>query len=99
MTPARHLLWSCATWWLIATSPGGAQSATVLSADIAPQPLAQALTAFAQQTGLQLIYVSAVADAQQSRGARAGLSHAEALTRLLEDTGLQFEFLNARTVK
>jgi len=42
-------------------------------ADIAAQPLTQALAAFAQQTGLQLIYVSAVAEAQQSKGARAGL--------------------------
>src|SRR4029077_7360154 len=56
-------------------------------------------TALAEQTGLQLIYVSAIAGAQQSGRARAGLSLSEALTRLLEGTGLQFEFLNARMVK
>ena len=33
---------------------------TVLSADIPAEPLAQALEAFARQTGLQLVYVSGV---------------------------------------
>ena len=99
MTPPRQLLWSCAIWWLIAASPDAAQSATELSADIPPQSLTHALTALAQQTGLQLIYVSAVAGTQQSRGAQAGLTLSAALTRLLEGTGLQFEFLNARMVK
>src|SRR6266481_8073031 len=99
MTSAQQLLLSCTTWCLIASSSAGAQSATELSADIPPQSLTQALTALAQQTGLQLIYVSAVAGTQQSRGAQAGLSLSAALTRLLEGTGLQFEFLNARMVK
>ena len=99
MILAQQLLLSCATGFLIASSSGGAQSATVLSADIPPQSLTHALTAFAQQTGLQLIYVSAIAGAQQSKGARAGLSLSDALTHLLDATGLQFEFLNARMVK
>jgi len=54
---------------------------------------------FSRQTGLQLIYVSTIAETQQSKGARAGLTAAEALTQLLDGTGLQFEFLNARTVR
>jgi len=99
MTSARQLLLSCATSYLLASSSAGAESATELSTDIPPQSLTHALTALAQQTGLQLIYVSAVAGTQQSQGAQAGLSVSEALTRLLEGTGLQFEFLNARTVK
>jgi iron complex outermembrane receptor protein len=99
MTSAPHLLLSCATWYLVATATSVAQSPAVLSADIAPQPLPQALAILAQQTGLQLIYVSAVATAQRSKGARAGLSLSRALTQLLEDTGLLFEFLNPRTVK
>jgi len=57
----RRLLVSCAMWCVIAASSSHAQSPPVLSADIAPQPLTQALVAFAQQTGLQLIYVSAIA--------------------------------------
>jgi iron complex outermembrane recepter protein len=68
-------------------------------AEIAPQPLAEALTAFARQTGLQIIYVSDLAKAHRSKGARAGLSSVDALTQLLDGTGLAFEMLNARTVK
>jgi len=86
-------------WCVIAASIAHAQSPPTLSADIAAQSLTQALAAFAQQTGLQLIYVSAIAEAQQSNGAQAGLPLSEALTRLLDDTGLRFEFLNPRTVR
>jgi hypothetical protein len=70
-----------------------------LSADIAPRPVAEALAAFAHQTGLQLIYVSTIAETLQSKGAPAGLSAPAALTQLLDGTGLAFEFLNARTVR
>ena len=48
-------------WCVIAASSSHAQSPPLLSAHIAAQPLTQALAAFAQQTGLQLIYVSAIA--------------------------------------
>src|SRR6516164_2372853 len=83
----------------MAASAGGAGSAATLSADIAPQPLAEALATFGRQTGLQLLYLSGIAEAQHSRGARAGLTAPAALTKLLEGTGLTFEFLNARTVR
>lgn len=76
-----------------------AQSPGVLSADIPPQPLAQALAAFAQQTGLQLVYVSEIADGLPSNGARAGLPPAAALSQLLAGTELKFAFVNARTVR
>ena len=46
----------------------------VLSADIPPQPVASALAEFAHQTGLQFIYVSQLAQARASKGARAGLA-------------------------
>ena len=95
----QRLLVCCAMWCVIAPSMSHAQPPVTLSADIAPQPLTQALAALAQNTGLQLIYVSAIAGAQQSRGARAGLSLSEALTQLLDDTGLRFEFLNPQTVR
>jgi len=76
-----------------------ARSEFTLLTEIGPQPLAQALTSFARQTGLQFIYVSDLVTGRQSKGARAGLSPADALTQLLEGTGLTFELLNARTVK
>jgi outer membrane receptor protein involved in Fe transport len=83
----------------VAVLANGPDSALKLSADIAPRPVAEALAAFGRQTGLQLIYVSTIAETQQSRGARAGLTASEALAQLLDGTGLAFEFLNARTVR
>ena len=83
----------------MAALAAGAESALTLSADIAPRSLTEALAAFGRQTGLQLIYVSGIAEAQHSKGARAGLTASAALTQLLEGTGLTFEFLNARTVR
>jgi iron complex outermembrane recepter protein len=96
MTTVQRLLASVCCILLV--SSGHAESMASLPADIAPQPLAQALTTFAKQTGLQLVYVSEVASALKSNGTRAALSVADALTQLLEGTGLTFEFLNDRTV-
>jgi iron complex outermembrane receptor protein len=79
--------------------PGWAQPAGTLPADIAPQSLSGALAAFANQTGLQLIYVSELAKNRGSKGARAGVPVSEAMNELLSDTGLQFQFLNPRTVR
>jgi len=45
------------------------------------------------------VYVSDAVQNQQSRGSRAGLSTGEALTALLDGTGLTFEFLNQRAVR
>ena len=81
-----------------ATRAHSPSSSPRLTADIAPQSLAAALSAFAEQTGLQLVYVSEIVEGQRSRGARAGLTLSDALTQLLDNTGLQFEFLNSRTV-
>src|SRR5580658_3196433 len=64
-----------------------------LSADIPAQPLAQALEAFGRQTGLQFVYVSGVVDRQRSHAVSVGLGAHEALTRVLEGTGLKFEHL------
>jgi len=99
VTSLRKLLLACLVGGSMAASAGGAGSAATLSADIAPQPLAEALATFGRQTGLQLLYLSGIAEAQHSRGARAGLTAPAALTKLLEGTGLTFEFLNARTVR
>ena len=95
----HRLLMSCAIVGFLASWTIDARSESMLSAEIGPQPLEQALAAFAQQTGLQIIYVSDLATARQSKGVRAGLSPLDALTQLLDGTGLTFELLNARTVK
>ncbi|MBV8146215.1 MAG: STN domain-containing protein, partial [Gammaproteobacteria bacterium] len=99
MTSLRKLLLACLVGGSMAASASGESSGVTLSADIAPQPLADALATFGRQTGLQLLYLSGIAEAQHSKGARAGLTASAALTQLLDGTGLTFEFLNARTVR
>jgi len=97
LTVLRKLFFVCLMWSSLAIAASGAE--VRLSADIAPRPVAEALAAFGRQTGLQLIYVSTIAETQQSKGARAGLTASAALSQLLDGTGLAFEFLNARTVR
>jgi len=70
-----------------------------LAVDIPAQPMAQALSAFARQTGLQLIYVSGVVRNQRSRTASAGLGATEALAQLLQGSGLGFEYLTPRSIR
>jgi len=71
-------------------------SGPVLRADSAPQKLSTALEEFTLQTGLQ--YGSHVVAEQQSRGAHAKATPAQALKQLLRCTGLRFEFGTERSV-
>ena len=96
-TPVCTAFAICATWGLLVFSP--AEASAGLSHDIAAQPLAQALSDFAAQTGLQVVYVSSIAANQHSKGAPRGLPPSEALESLLAGTGLRFEYVNERTVR
>src|ERR1700687_1236843 len=71
---------------------------TALTADIPAEPLAQALEGFARPTGLPLVYVSGVVRDQRSHAVSAGLGANEALTRILQGTGLRFEYLTPRSI-
>src|SRR5687768_1660370 len=97
MTPVRNLLAICATSGFLVFSR--AEASERLSHDIAAQPLAQALSEVATQTGLQIVYVSGIAASRDSKGAPRGLPAPDALQQLLAGTGLRFEFLNDRTVR
>ena len=59
-------------------SIGHADPMASLPADIAPQPLTQALDEFSRKTGLQFAVKSDLAADLQSKGARATQSAAEA---------------------
>jgi iron complex outermembrane receptor protein len=76
-----------------------AETGSSVSGAIAEEPLARALAAFARQTGLQVVYVSADVSGAASPGAPAGLAAPEMLRRLLEGTDLSFQFINERTVR
>jgi iron complex outermembrane recepter protein len=80
------------------TYGAGAQTTSSNDAGIAPQPLADALKAFARQSGLKLIYASDLATGRRSNGAPAGLSAGEMLQRILNGTGLTARWLNERTI-
>ncbi len=73
----------------------GAQCAwaaeAALATEIPAQPLARALEAFAEQTGLHLVYLSRIVRNQKSQAVSAGLRPSDALSRLLQGTGLRFE--------
>jgi len=70
-----------------------------LSRPIPSESLTQALAAFVDQTGLQLVYLSTLAEGKYSQPAPAGLSPPQALMHMLSGTGIDFVFLNSRTVK
>ena len=72
---------------------------SALAADIPAQPLPQALAALGRQTGLQFVYVSTVVQNQISHAVRAGLTANEALTLMLEGSGLKFEYLTPRSIQ
>jgi iron complex outermembrane receptor protein len=90
---SRRLLVRCLLGSLLAGSPWAAAQ------QIPAQPLQGALAAFADATHLQLVYVSQLALGKTSQPVPAGLPASETLSRMLEGTGLTFQFLNRRTVK
>ncbi len=91
----------CATAALAATAVALAQpvAAAALPVDIPGQPLTQALATFAKLTGLQVVYLSGVVANRKARPVPAGLSADAALTRLLQGTGLRFEYPTPETVR
>jgi outer membrane receptor protein involved in Fe transport len=89
----------CAVLGVLLDPIAQSQSQPVHVAAIAPMPLERALAVFARQTGLQIVYVSEATKGAISKGSPSGLTPRETLTRLLDGTGVTFEFLNERTVR
>jgi iron complex outermembrane receptor protein len=83
----------------VAAVPPDAPPGNPLSVDIPAQPLSMALAAFADQTGLPLVYISTIGEGRVSHKAGAGMPPSAALRTLLSGTGLDFVFLNSRTIK
>ena len=68
------------------------------SFDIPPQNLEAALIRFSEQTDIQLVMASADVDGKQVEGVVGDLTHQEALTELLDNTGLEYQFVNDETI-
>jgi iron complex outermembrane recepter protein len=89
----RHSLTSTALAALMMglTGPAVAQSsAAVHSFDIAAGPLDQSLPAFARQSGLQILYPSALVAGRRSPALTGDYTAESALDLLLEDSGLSY---------
>ena len=104
MPPVLRALSVCSPAALLSAPATLAQAAepaepAAPASGIPAQPLARALEAFANQTGLQLVYVSGVVRNQTSRAVPAGLGAPDALARMLEGTGLRFEYLTPRSIR
>jgi iron complex outermembrane receptor protein len=86
-----------------AQGEGGGQGAeggpgAPVGGDIRPQLLTSALTEFADKWRLQVVYLADVAKGVDTRGADGSAAPEAALGQLLADTGLEYRFINERTV-
>lgn len=62
------------------------------------QPLAESLKALGAQTNINVMVSPRLVDGKQAPALKATLSAKDALARLLEGTGLEYHFVNERTV-
>ena len=65
---------------------------------IAAQPVSQALRAYAQQSGDQVVFYSDIGRGRESASVEGSYTRQEALQRLLENTGLKYRRVNAKTI-
>jgi len=75
-----------------------AQARRTVAFDIPPQPLAQALTAFARQSGLQMAVDTASVAGKTSVAVSGPFAVEDALRTLLSGTGLAYQFTSASAV-
>src|SRR5690606_35197473 len=85
-------------WPNPASPPSSVAASNAVSLDISEQPLNQALAAFAQQAGLQVVFYSKLGEAIRAPSLKGRFTPESALRRLLENTTLRYEFLDEQTV-
>ncbi|POR48614.1 TonB-dependent siderophore receptor [Bosea psychrotolerans] len=78
--------------------PSAFAQAARTSYSIPAGPLNQALTAFGRQSGLQITYLASVASGKTSPGVSGAVTREQALTRILQGSGLVYSFPNPTTV-
>lgn len=77
---------------------GTGQSAQAVDVSIPEQSMAEALKAFARQAGKQIVFYSDDAERLRAGPVHGRLSEQEALRRILGDSGLEFVYVNDRTI-
>ncbi|MFD1786189.1 TonB-dependent receptor domain-containing protein [Sphingomonas floccifaciens] len=81
---------------LVALTPApAAAQAREVTVRIAPSPLGEAVTRFIAQTGRSVLYPSALVAGKRSRGVRGTFSADEALSLLLDGTGIGYRRTSA----
>lgn len=78
-------------------TPASAQTAQISFA-IPGGSLNRVLAEFGRQSGLQIVYVPAIAAGKSSSGVSGVLTPAQAVTKILKGTGLIYSFTDPRTV-
>ena len=78
--------------------PLEAQASRTATFDIAAQPLAQALTAFGRQSGMQIAVDTAAVAGKASAGVSGTMTAEQALRQLLAGSGLTYQFTSANAV-
>ncbi|MEJ0038004.1 MAG: TonB-dependent receptor [Gammaproteobacteria bacterium] len=79
-------------------TPSLAQAAIKHQIDIPGQSLGSALAALARQTQIQLVYSTELTEGRSAQALTGDMTPEEALARLLDHSGLKFEFLDSATV-
>ncbi len=75
-----------------------AQAQAQTSFSVPAGSLTQALTVFGRQSGLQITYLASVAAGKTSKGVSGNVSREQALSSILQGSGLTYSFPNATTV-
>ena len=83
---------------LAAVPPAAAQQAETQAFAIAPQPLSSALLAFAEQSGLEVLFDARIAQGKTSPGVQGSYTPEQALRRLLAGSDLRYRYTNANAV-
>lgn len=82
----------------IGIAPSAFAQSHSVTLNIPPQSLSTALSALAEQTNVQVLYASDVANGRTTKGVTGTVTLEEAVRQLLEGTGLQYTFTDAGTV-
>ncbi len=94
----RLFLLAVLAWAVHGAALAAQPQAPSVTLDIKAQPLGDALNEFGRQAGLQVVLFSAIGEGITSPRLSGNYSPQAALDRLLENTSLSYEFINARTV-
>ena len=95
----RVCVWVLGTFLsLIAVGPAAAQPAETRAFEIPRQSLSSALLAFAEQSELEVLFDTRIAQGKTSPGVRGSYTSEQALRQLLAGSNLSYRYTSARAV-